>query len=78
MALQDQEALPQAVNRLKQQVQKWRQAKEGQFSLTPGELWDAAVPLAVKYGVCRITRAGSLDYVGLRKRAVALRCNGFS
>ena len=68
MARHEQEPLPPAVNRLKCQVQKWRQAKEGQFSLTPGEFWDAAVPLAVKYGVCRIARTVGLDYGGLRKR----------
>ena len=72
MALQEQEPLPPAVNRLKQQVQRWREAKEGQFSLTPGELWNAAVPLALKYGVCRIARAVELDYGGLRKRVAAL------
>ena len=72
MALQEQEPLPPAVNRLKQQVQKWRKAKDGQFSLTPGAFWDAAVPLAMKYGVCRIARAVELDYGGLRKRVAAL------
>jgi len=36
MTLQEQEPLPPAVNRLKQQVQKWRQAKEGQFSWPNG------------------------------------------
>ncbi len=72
MALQEQEPLPPAVNRLKQQVQRWREAKEGQVSLTPGELWNAAVPLALKYGVCRIARAVELDYGGLRKRVAAL------
>ena len=61
MALQEQEPLPPAVNRLKQQVQKWRQAKDGQFSLTPDAFWDAAVPRAVE-----------LDYGGLRKRVAAL------
>ena len=72
MTLPEQEPLPPAVNRLKQQVQKWRQAKDGQFSLTPGAFWDAAVPLAVKYGVCRIARAVELDYGGLRKRVAAM------
>ena len=72
MALQEQEPLPPAVNRLKQQVQNWRKAKDGQFSLTPGAFWDAAVPLAMKYGVCRIARAVELDYGGLRKRVAAL------
>jgi hypothetical protein len=68
MVHQEQETLPPAVNRLRQRVEKWRQSKQGQFSLTPVELWDAAVPLAVKYGVCRIARAVGLDYGGLRKR----------
>lgn len=72
MALQEQKPLPTAVNRLKQQIQKWRQAKDGQLSLTPGAFWDAAVPLAVKYGVCRIAHAVELDFGGLRKRVAAL------
>jgi hypothetical protein len=32
MTLPEQEPLPPAVNRLKQQVQKWRQAKDGRFA----------------------------------------------
>src|SRR5664279_5696829 len=43
MARQEQKPLPPAVNRLKHQVQKWRRSREGQFSITPCELWDAAV-----------------------------------
>ena len=68
MALQEQEPLPPAVHRLRQRVQRWRQSKDGRFSLTPGEFWEAAVPLAEKFGVCRIARAVGLDYGGLRKR----------
>lgn len=72
MALHEHEPLPPAVNRLQQQVQNWRRSKEGRFSIMPGELWEAAVPLAVKYGVCRIARAVELDYGGLRKRVAEL------
>ena len=68
MARPEQEPLPPAVNRLHQRVEKWRQSKNGQFSITPGELWEAAVPLAVKFGMCRIARTVGLDYGGLRKR----------
>jgi len=68
MALQEQEPLPPAVNRLQQRVQQWRRAKEGRFSLTPNEFWNVAVPLAVKFGVCRIARTVGLDYGGLRKK----------
>jgi len=68
MALQEQKPLPPAVNRLHQQVQEWRRSKDGRFALTPSEFWDAAVPLAVKYGVCRISRAVGLDYSSLRKK----------
>jgi hypothetical protein len=60
------------VNRLHQRVEKWRQSKKCQFSITPGELWEAAVPLAVKFGVFRIARNVGLDYGGLRKRVVEL------
>ncbi len=72
MARQEQEPLTPAVNRLHQRVEKWRQSKKCQFSITPGELWEAAVPLAMKYGVCRIARNVGLDYGGLRKRVVEL------
>ncbi len=68
MARPEQEPLPPAVNRLHQRVEKWRQSKKGQFSITPSELWEAAVPLAAKFGVCRIARTVGLDYGGLRKR----------
>ncbi len=68
MARPKQEPLPPAVKRLHQRVEKWRQSKKGQFSITPGELWEAAVPLAAKFGVCRIARTVGLDYGGLRKR----------
>jgi hypothetical protein len=56
------------VVRLQQQVQHWRRAKEGRFSISPEEFWDAAVPLAVQFEVCWIARAVGLDYGGLRKR----------
>ena len=75
MARPKQEPLPPAVNRLHQRVEKWRQSKKGQFSATPGELWEAAVPLAQKYGVCRIARTVGLDYGGLRKKVAEATVN---
>lgn len=41
MVHKEQQTLPPAANRLRQRVEKWRQSKQGQFSLTPVELWDA-------------------------------------
>ncbi len=68
MEQQGQEPLPPEVNRLRQRVQRWRQSKGDRFSRTPGEFWEAAVPLAVEFGACRVARTVGLDYGGLRKR----------
>ncbi|MBL0311512.1 MAG: hypothetical protein IPP78_02125 [Holophagaceae bacterium] len=75
MAIKEQKSLPPAVNHLQQRVQKWRQSKKDQFSITPGEFWEAAVPLAVQFGACRIARTVGLDYGGLRKRVAELTDN---
>lgn len=57
--------LPTEVGRLQQQVQAWRLAKKS-GEHTPRKFWDAAVQLALQFGVCRIGRAVGLDYTSLR------------
>jgi hypothetical protein len=75
MALKEQKPLPSAVNHLQQRVQKWRQSKKDQFSITPGELWEAAVPHAVQFGACRIACTVGLEYGGLWKRVAEVMDN---
>ena len=60
--------LPKEVDQLKLQVQEWRRSKT-RSSCMPREIWDAAIRLAKRFGVCRISRAVGLDYGWLRKKA---------
>lgn len=59
--------LPGEVEQLRDQLQEWRQARERPGPL-PSEIWDAAVALALEFGVCRISRAVGLDYSWLRRK----------
>ena len=60
--------LPKEVDRLKLQVQDWRRVKSSPGSPMPDAMWDAAIHLALGFGVCRIARAVGLDYGWLRKK----------
>jgi hypothetical protein len=60
--------LPKDVDRLKLQVLDWRRIKSSPGSPMAGELWDAAIHLAKRFGVCRVARAVGLDYGWLRKK----------
>lgn len=66
--------LPIEVDQLHQQVQEWRQTRKGSEP-TPCMIWDAAVSLAMEFGVCRIGRAVWLDYTWLRKKVAQARRN---
>ena len=59
--------LPAETERLKAAVQSWRdtRAKVGPM---PADLWQRAMSLAAKHGVCRIARAIGVDYSALRER----------
>lgn len=59
--------LPAEVEELQMQLQEWRFTRKGSCPI-PAPIWDAAVPLAIRFGVCRIGRAVGLDYTWLRKK----------
>jgi len=63
-----QEPSPKQLDALRGQIQDWRENRKVPGAM-PEELWDGAVVLARKFGVCRIARALTLDYTSLRKRA---------
>jgi hypothetical protein len=75
MSTKPKSPLPVEVDHLKQKVQEWRQTRKGSES-TPDAIWDAAVPLAMEFGVCRIGRAVGLDYSWLRNKVARARRNG--
>jgi len=59
--------LPVEVGHLQKRVEAWRRTRK-QGAPTPSELWEAAIHLAMQFGVCRIGRAVGLDYTSLRKQ----------
>lgn len=68
MAGRNSAPLPAEAERLKEQIQGWRQAKANGSAPMPSDLWTAAIRLAKQFGVCRVSRAVGLDYSWLRKR----------
>jgi hypothetical protein len=75
MGKQTRGPLPAEVEALRLQLQEWRLTRKGSCPI-PAPIWDAAVPLAIRFGVCRIGRAVGLDYTWLRKKVA--RANGAS
>lgn len=67
MGKQTKGPLPAEVEELQLQLQEWRLTRKGSCPI-PAPIWDAAVPLAIRFGVCRIGRAVGLDYTWLRKK----------
>jgi len=67
MGKQTKGPLPAEVEKLQVQLQEWRLTRKGSCPI-PAPIWDAAVPLAIRFGVCRIGRAVGLDYTWLRKK----------
>ena len=65
------EPSPERLDELRGQIQNWRERRKVPGPM-PGELWGAAVALAKEFGVCRISRALTLDYTALRKRTEKL------
>jgi len=57
--------LPVEADRLKAAVQSWRESRN-KVGPMPADLWQCAMGLAVKHGVCRIARAIGVDYSALR------------
>lgn len=65
------EPSPERLDALHGQIQNWRQRRKVPGPM-PEELWGAAVILAKEFGVCRMSRALTLDYTALRKRTEKL------
>lgn len=65
------EPSPERLEALHGQIQNWRQRRKVPGPM-PEELWGAAVALAKEFGVCRMSRALTLDYTALRKRTEKL------
>jgi len=59
--------LPPEVSDLEREVAAWRRTRH-KGAATPSEFWEAAVTLAMQFGICRIGRAVGLDYSALRKQ----------
>jgi len=59
--------LPVEADRLKAAVQSWRESRN-KVGPMPADLWQRAMGLAAKHGVCRIARAIGVDYSALRER----------
>lgn len=59
------------VDELLGRIGEWRQVRRGPEPM-PGEIWDAAVALAREFGICRVSRALTIDYSALRRRAEAV------
>ena len=67
MGVRNTDPLPEEVEQLRRQLQEWRETRRKSEPL-PSSIWDAAVPLAMRFGICRIGRTIGLDYSWLRKR----------
>jgi hypothetical protein len=53
---------------LRQKIEQWRNQRP-RIRAMPEELWQEAGEAARRLGVCRVSRALRLGYVGLRRRA---------
>ena len=58
---------PEAILHLQQQLDQWRGAQKGRAKL-PESFWQAAVDLAMQYGVFRTAQPLRLDYTRLKQR----------
>ena len=72
MGKQTKGPLPAEVEELQMQLQEWRHTRKGSCPI-PAPIWDAAVPLAIRSGACRIGRAVGLDYTWLRKKVARVK-----
>jgi len=72
MGRTEKDSLPVEVDHLKHRVHEWRRSRVG-YSPMPVSIWDAAIHLAERFGVCRISRAVGVDYTGLRKQVAKAR-----
>jgi hypothetical protein len=59
--------LPAPLERVQRRFQQWRKLQKARARI-PDSLWDAAVKMAGKYGLCRTARALPVEYYSLKKR----------
>lgn len=64
-------AVPVEVERVRQRIERWRQARVPGAPIPPA-LWAAAAKAAQRHGVARTTRALGLDYKKLKSRVQAV------
>ena len=60
--------MPQALVKVRERMELWREAHGGPGSRIPKALWDEAVGAAREEGVSAASRALRLDYIRLRDR----------
>lgn len=64
-------AVPVEVERVRQRIERWRQARVPGAPIPPA-LWAAAAKAAQRHGVARTTRALGLDYNKLKSQVQAV------
>ena len=63
--------VPEAIAKVQHQLEQFRRANPRRTKL-PESVWDSAVGLASQYGIWQTAKALRLDYMGLKKRLLAL------
>ncbi len=58
---------PEELEPVRQQIQTWRETRKLPGPM-PSEIWNGAVVLARKFGVCKVARAVGIDYTALRQK----------
>ena len=69
---QKREALPARVGQVRSRIEHWRKTRSRRTSPMPEDLWREAAELACTHGVYRISRALSVSYESLKRRAEEL------
>jgi len=60
-------SLPIPLERLQRRFQQWRETRKTRTRI-PDSLWNAAVKMAGRYGLCRTAQALPVDYYSLKER----------
>jgi hypothetical protein len=71
MGLPRLKVLPGEVGEVGSRIEAWRRRRVKRERM-PSELWDCAVELASRHGVCRVARALGIGYAALQKRVTGL------
>lgn len=65
------EALPGEVGEVGSRIEAWRRGRVKRERM-PLDLWDCAVELASRHGVCRVARALGIGYAALQRRVAGV------